>query len=89
MKNYVNVFVQNCLHSVATISGNKVPHPLVTQRHATKPIKISHSYVRYIGLSRDRKYKYILLLKDDLSGYLCLMTCLPANFAATVEEIMR
>jgi hypothetical protein len=33
----VKVFVQNCLHCVATIPGDKVPRPLGTQLHATKP----------------------------------------------------
>jgi Integrase zinc binding domain len=38
----VKVFVQNCLHCVATIPGDKVPRPLVTQLHATKPNEILH-----------------------------------------------
>jgi hypothetical protein len=32
----VKVFVQNYLHCVATIPGDKVPRPLRTQLHATK-----------------------------------------------------
>jgi Integrase zinc binding domain len=34
------VFVHNCLHCVATIPGDKVPRPLGTQLHATKPNEI-------------------------------------------------
>jgi Integrase zinc binding domain len=68
----VKVFVQNCLHCVATIPGDKVPRPLGTQLHATKPNEIPHFNFLYIGLSRDGKYQYLLLLKDDLSGYLWL-----------------
>jgi Integrase zinc binding domain len=63
----VKVFVQNCLHCVATIPGDKVPRPLSTQLHATKPNEILHFNFLYIGLSRDGKYQYLLLLKDDLS----------------------
>jgi hypothetical protein len=33
----VKVFVQNCLHCVATVLGEKVPRPLGTQLHAIKP----------------------------------------------------
>jgi hypothetical protein len=58
----VKVFVQNCLHRVATIPGDKV---LRTQLHATKPNEILHFDFLYIGLSRDGKYEYLLLLKDD------------------------
>jgi Integrase zinc binding domain len=38
----VKVFVQNCLHCVATIPEDKVPRPLDTQLHATKPNEILH-----------------------------------------------
>jgi hypothetical protein len=61
----VKVFVQNCLHCVATIPGDKVPRPLGTQLHATKPNEILHLDFLYIRLSRDGTYQYLLLLKDD------------------------
>jgi Integrase zinc binding domain len=35
MAKNVKVFVQNCLHCVATIPADKVPRPLGTQLHAT------------------------------------------------------
>jgi Integrase zinc binding domain len=38
----VKVFVQNCLPCIATITGDKVPRPLGTQLHATKPHEILH-----------------------------------------------
>jgi Integrase zinc binding domain len=38
----VKVFVQNCLHCVATVPRDKVPRPLGTQLHATKPNEILH-----------------------------------------------
>jgi transposase InsO family protein len=85
----VKAFVQNCLHRVATIPGDKVPRPLGTQLHATKPNKILHFDFLYIGLSRDGKYQYLLLLKDDLSGYLWHVPCCTADAAATVTAVMR
>jgi hypothetical protein len=33
-------------------------------------------------------YKYLLLLKDELSGYLWLVPCEAANVAATVNALM-
>jgi hypothetical protein len=83
------VFEQNCLHCVATIPGDKVPRPLGTQLHSTKPNEILHFDFHYIGLSRDGKYQYLLLLKDDLSGYLWLVPCRTADAAATVDAPMR
>jgi Integrase core domain len=85
----VKVCVQNCLHCVATILGDKVPLPLGTHLHATKPNDILHFDFLYIGLSRDGKYQYLLPLKDDLSGYLWLVPCCTADAAATVDALMR
>jgi transposase InsO family protein len=77
---------KNC---VATIPGDKGPRPLGTQLHATKPNEILHFDFLYIGLSRDGKYQYLLLLKDDLSGYLWLVPCRTADSAATFDALMR
>jgi hypothetical protein len=85
----VKVFEQNCLHCVATIPGDKVPRPLSTKLHETTPNEILHFYFLYIGLSRDGKYQYLLILKDDLSGYLWLVQCHTADDAATVDALMR
>jgi hypothetical protein len=85
----VKVFVQNCLHCVATVPGDKVPRPLGTHLHATKPNKILHFDFLYIGLSRDGKYQYLLLLKRDVSRYLWLVPCRTADAAATVDALMR
>jgi Integrase zinc binding domain len=84
----VKVFVQNCLHCVATIPGDKVPRPLGSQLHATKPKEIVHFAFLYIGLSRDGMNQYSLLLKDNLSGYLWLVPCRTADAAATVDALM-
>jgi Integrase core domain len=85
----VKVFVQKCLHCVATATGDKVPLPLGTHLHANKPNEILHFDFLYIGLSRDGKYQYLLLFKDDLSGYLWLVPCRTADTAATVDALMR
>jgi Integrase zinc binding domain len=84
----VRVFVQNCLHCVATIPGDKMPRQLGTQLHAAKPNEILHLDFLYIGLSRDGKYQYLLLLKDDFSGYLWLVPCRTADVAAIVDALM-
>jgi phage terminase large subunit-like protein len=83
----VKVLVQNCLHCVATIPGDKVPRQLGTQLHTTNPNEILH--FDFLYLSRDRKYQYLLLLKDYLSEYLLLVPCRTADAAATVYALMR
>jgi Integrase zinc binding domain len=47
----VKVFVQNCLHCVATIPGDVVPLPLGTQLHETKPSEILQFDFLYIVFS--------------------------------------
>jgi Integrase zinc binding domain len=85
----VNAFVQNCLHCVATIPGDKVPRPLSTQLHVIKPNEIMHFDFLYIGLSIDRNYQYIILFKDNLSGFLWLVPCRTAESAATFDALLR
>jgi hypothetical protein len=85
----VKVFVQNCLHCVATILRDKVPSLLNTQLHATKPNEILHFNFLFIGLSRDGKYQYLLLIKDDLSGELWLVPSGTAETVATFDALMR
>jgi hypothetical protein len=85
----VKDFVQNCLLCVATIPGDKLPRPLGTPLHATKPNEILHFDFLYIGLSRDGQYQYLLPLKDDLGGYLWLVPCRTTDATATVDALMR
>jgi hypothetical protein len=85
----VKVFLQSCLHCVVTIPGDKVPRQLGTQLRSTKLNEILHFDLLYIGLSRDGKYQYLLLLKDDLSGYLWLVPWRTVAAAATVDALMR
>jgi hypothetical protein len=66
-----------------------VPRPLSTQLHATKTNEILHFDYFYIGLSRDGKYQYLILLKDDLCRYLWLVPCHTADAAAIVDALMR
>jgi hypothetical protein len=53
----VKIFVQNCLHCVATIHRDKGPSPLGTQQQAIKPNAILRFDLLYTGLSRDGKYQ--------------------------------
>jgi transposase InsO family protein len=60
-----------------------------TQLRATKPNEILHFDFLYIRLSRDGKYQYLLLLRNDLSGYIWLVPYRTADAAANVDALMR
>jgi hypothetical protein len=70
-------------------SWRQVPRQLGTQLQAAKPNEIQHFDFLYIWFSRDWKYQYLLLVKDDLSSYLWLEPCRTADTEATVDALMR
>jgi hypothetical protein len=60
--------------------------PIYTQPSPTRSCT-STSFTS--GCPRDGKYQYLLLLKDDFSGYLWLVQCRTADSAATADELIR
>lgn len=64
----VKEFVNDCLLCIISNSGNRVPRPLSSGIHATKPGQILHFDYLYLGRSSGIE-KYVLVLKDDLSSY--------------------
>ena len=68
----VESFVKSCLHCVASASGTIVPRPLGHALHATKPNMLLHFDFCYMSTG-DKGYTYVLILKDDFSGYIWLI----------------
>ena len=67
----VETFCNTCLHCLATIGGTREPRPFESALHATEPREVLHFDFLYIGPSSTGP-KYLLLLKDDFSGYVWL-----------------
>ena len=84
----VKTFVQGCLVCLLSESGIKVPRPLGQQMHASKVNELLHFDYLYVGESTDKK-EYILILKDDFSGYVCLQACQNADAETTAEVLMK
>lgn len=84
----VKAFVQSCLVCMLSESGIKVPRPLGQQIHSSKVGEILHFDYLYIGESSDGT-EYILILKDDFSGYVFLQACKHADAATTAEVLMK
>lgn len=64
----VRTFVSSCVLCLFAKSGHKVPRPLCTTLHASKPNQVIHFDYLFLGES-DTDKKYALVVKDDLSGY--------------------
>lgn len=74
-------FVNGCLHCMTTVTG-KIPRPYGETLRATKPNELLHfdflSMVEAVG-----GVKYVLVLKDGMSGFVELVACV----AATSDQV--
>ena len=61
-------FVDCCIHCIVSRTGQKIPRPLATTLHGSRPNEVVHSDYLYLGPSRDGLL-YVLILKDYFSGY--------------------
>lgn len=81
----VQAFVQDCIHCLS-IHGEMIPRPLGSALHATKPNEVIHfDFLSMPPSFRDTHY--VLVLKDDMSGYCELVECITAD-AETVQEAL-
>ncbi|KAF0726127.1 hypothetical protein Ae201684P_020445 [Aphanomyces euteiches] len=81
MESDVIAFCRRCLQCL-TVRGNIIPRPLGTQLHATRPNELLHFDYLTLPLDRATNDNYILVIKDDASGFCLLHPCQ----AATAEN---
>ena len=84
----VENFVNSCIHCLCTQTGKVVPRPLGHSMHADKPNKLLHFDYCHMSKGEDG-YTYVLVFKDDLSGYVLLTTCKEATTEVTAETLIR
>jgi hypothetical protein len=65
-----------------------MPRPYGEAIHATKPNMLLHFDYLYIGLG-DKNLVYLLIIKDDASGYVWLCPHETADAASTVESLVH
>ena len=83
LKKDVAQFVNSCIHFLANRAGEHIPRPLATALHAERPNEVLHVDYLFMGASSTEQ-KYVLLIRDDLSGYVWLWstTDAPSDAAA-------
>jgi len=64
----VETFVRSCLHWLSTASVDTVPRPLGHALNAESPNQMVHFDYCYVMRGED-DFKYVLIVKDDFSGY--------------------
>lgn len=84
----VKDFVANCLLCVLSRSGSKVPRPLATTLHATKPNNVLHFDYLFLG-EGPHANKYALVVKDDFSGYCWISPTPTASSEHAAETLAR
>ena len=72
MNAWIDAFVGACLHCLRADSTS-VLRPFGPTLHSTKPGEILHFDYVYIGQDEDELHKYLLVIKDNFSGYLRLV----------------
>ena len=65
-----------------------VPRPLAHALHGTKPNEVIHADFLYMGPGQDHK-KYVLVIRDDLSGYVWLWPSDVANAVSAGEAFCQ
>jgi hypothetical protein len=78
----IKFFVSKCLHCLRTYSGT-IPRPFGEQLHGTYPNEVLHyDFCLILGI-------YILILRDDISGFTRLRYCEHANAEEVAKHLIE
>ena len=86
----VERFCRQCLHC-RTDGPDIIPRPLGSALHGTKPNQILHYDFMHIGGSEQytgNQVAYVLVIKDDFSGYVQLFPCKYADSTSAVNGLL-
>ncbi len=84
----IKAFVQSFLVCLLSASGKKVRRPLGSHIHAERFSELLHFDYLYICESSNQR-RYILILKDDFSGYFFLRVCEKTDAETTAELLVE
>jgi hypothetical protein len=86
----VERFCRKCLHCVPTHGGLRVPRALGTQAHASRPNEMLHfDFLQMETEAEDaEEMKYVLVIKDDFSGFVELVPSKSATAEVVVEALL-
>jgi RNase H-like domain found in reverse transcriptase/Integrase zinc binding domain len=87
MSEDVREFCASCLHCSSTIGGDISPGPLREALHASFPNEVIYFEFLYIGPSHTGD-KYLLIVRDDLSGYVQLISSANSDALSVVDAIL-
>lgn len=88
MRKDVADFTDDCLLCIMARDGKRVPRPLALTLHATRPNEVLHFDYLFMGES-EADTRYVLVVKDDISGYAWLAPSEKASAEHTAETLTR
>ena len=83
----VEHFVKSCLHCLATETGESVPRPMGHAVHGDKPNTLLNFDYCYM-MKGVRDLTYVLILKDDFSGYVWLRPTRESDASTTAQALL-
>ena len=84
----VKRFCRLCLHCSVADPRKVVPRPLGEQMHASKRNQILQYEFMLVGIS-DSGSTYLLVIKDDYSGFVDLVPCVSPTGDVVVDALLR
>ncbi len=84
----VESFVKSCIHCLCSEPGKVVPRPLGHTMHASERNQILHFDFCYM-MPGEEDSLYVLILKDDLSGYVWLVPAADADADTVADALLR
>ena len=84
MKNFCRL----CLHCSVADPRKVIPRPLGEQMHASTRNQILHYDFMHVGIS-DSGSTYLLVIKDDFSGFVDLVPCESPTGDVVVNALLR
>ncbi|KAH9150968.1 hypothetical protein AeRB84_006310 [Aphanomyces euteiches] len=83
----VKAFIQGCLHCLC-IDGEIVPRPWGSALHAQRPNELIHFDWLQLPIA-ENGWQYVLVVKDDMSGFCRLFPSRSATAEATADALME
>ena len=81
----VAAFYRQCLHCSVNRGAKVIPRPFGTAVHAKTRNSVLHFDYLSVDLSRRKQFKYLFVIRDDLSSFTELFPCLNPTSAFAAE----
>ena len=88
MSSDVEAFVGGCIHCIVSRAGQKIPRPLASALHGSRPGEVVHMEFLYLGPSTTGQL-YVLILRNDFPSFVWLFSGNTADSDTAVDAIAQ